>query len=32
VLENVTEASRSGRLDEEQLRLCQSALETLRRV
>jgi hypothetical protein len=31
-LENVTEASRSGRLDEEQLRLCQSALETLRRV
>ena len=32
VLENVTEASRSGRLDEEQLRLCESALDTLRRV
>jgi len=32
VLENVTEASRNGRLDEEQLRLCESALETLRRV
>jgi hypothetical protein len=32
VLENVAEASRSGRLDEEQLRLCESALDTLRRV
>ena len=32
VLENVTEASRNGRLDEEQLRLCESALDTLRRV
>jgi hypothetical protein len=32
VLENVSEASRSGRLDEEQLRLCESALATLRRV
>jgi hypothetical protein len=32
VLENITEASRSGRLDEEQLRLCESALDTLRRV
>ena len=32
VLESVTEASRSGRLDEEQLRLCESALATLRRV
>jgi hypothetical protein len=32
VLENVTEASRSGRLDEEQLRLCESALDTLRQV
>jgi len=32
VLENVTEASRSGRLDEEHLRLCESALDTLRQV
>jgi len=32
VLENLAAASRSGRLDEEQLRLCESALETLRRV
>jgi len=32
VLENVAAASRSGRLNEEQLRLCESALETLRRV
>jgi hypothetical protein len=32
VLESVTEASRSGQLDEEQLRLCESALDTLRRV
>ena len=32
VLENVAQATRSGRLDEEQLRLCQSALDTLRRV
>jgi hypothetical protein len=32
VLENVAQASRSGCLDEEQLRLCESALETLRRV
>jgi hypothetical protein len=32
VLENVAAASRSGRLDEEQLRLCESALDTLRRV
>jgi hypothetical protein len=32
VLENVAQASRSGRLDEEQLRLCESALDTLRRV
>ena len=32
VLENVAAASRSGRLDEEKLRLCESALETLRRV
>jgi hypothetical protein len=32
VLESVTEASRGGRLDEEQLRLCESALDTLRRV
>jgi hypothetical protein len=32
VLENVAEASRSGRLDEQQLRLCESALDTLRLV
>jgi hypothetical protein len=32
VLENVAAASRSGRLDEQQLRLCESALDTLRRV
>ena len=32
VLENVTEASRGGRLDEEHLRLCESALDTLRQV
>jgi hypothetical protein len=32
VLENVAQASRSGQLDEEQLRLCESALDTLRRV
>ncbi len=32
LLENGTTASRSGRLDEEQLRLCESALQTLRRV
>jgi hypothetical protein len=32
VLENVAEASRRGSLDEEQLRLCESALETLRRL
>jgi hypothetical protein len=31
VLENVTQASRRGVLDEEQLRLCDSALDTLRR-
>ena len=32
VLENVASASRSGRLDEQQLRLCESALESLRQV
>jgi hypothetical protein len=32
VLENVATASRSGRLDEQQLMLCESALDTLRRV
>jgi len=32
VLENVAAASRDGRLDEQQLRLCESALDTLRRV
>jgi hypothetical protein len=32
VLESVAAASRSGRLNEEQLRLCESALDTLRRV
>jgi hypothetical protein len=32
VLESVAAASRSGRLDEQQLRLCESALDTLRRV
>jgi hypothetical protein len=32
VLENVASASRDGRLDEQQLRLCESALDTLRRV
>jgi hypothetical protein len=32
VLENVATASRSGRLTDEQLRLCESALETLRSV
>ncbi len=32
VLENVAAASRSGRLDDQQLRLCESALDTLRRV
>jgi len=32
VLENVAAASRSGHLDDEQLRLCESALDTLRRV
>lgn len=32
VLENLAEASRRGRLDEEHLRLCESALETLRQV
>jgi hypothetical protein len=32
VLENVAAASRSGRLDEQQLTLCESALDTLRRV
>jgi hypothetical protein len=32
VLENVAAASRSGHLDEQQLRLCESALGTLRRV
>jgi hypothetical protein len=32
VLENVAAASRSGHLDDEHLRLCESALDTLRRV
>jgi hypothetical protein len=32
VLENIAKASRSGRLNEEQLRLCESALETLRKL
>ena len=32
VLESVAAASRSGNLDEQQLRLCESALETLRLV
>jgi hypothetical protein len=32
VLENVVTASRSGRLDDEQLRLCESALDSLRQV
>jgi hypothetical protein len=32
VLENVAAASRNGHLDEQQLRLCESALDTLRRV
>jgi hypothetical protein len=32
VLENVARASRSGHLNEEQLRLCESALDTLRHV
>ncbi len=32
VLENVAAASRSGRLDDQQLRLCESALDTLRQV
>jgi hypothetical protein len=32
VLESLAEASRSGRLDEQHLRLCESALDTLRRV
>jgi hypothetical protein len=32
VLENVATASRSGRLDEQHLRLCESALDSLRQV
>jgi hypothetical protein len=32
VLENVARASRSGQLNEEQIRLCESALETLRKL
>jgi hypothetical protein len=32
VLESVAEASRNDRLDEQLLRMCESALETLRQV